>query len=184
MLVSLFVPRTLQARADKVADCLHEMRQIGTQPVEARQAVQCALVHVERTVDFDLEAVAILARTALPAHDLYPFVALVDAHVIAEPPQKARDELGEFRCASRAVAVAEHKVAMLVARAAIGRHRMTIDVPNRTEFGMQPIASLVQDLMVRGVVALDARENVIGAELAVIDRDAGPRSEEHTSELQ
>src|SRR5205085_1557816 len=78
----LFVLRTLQARADKVADRLHEMRQIGAQPVKPGQAVQRALVHVERAVDLDLEAVAVLARTPLAAHDLDPFIALVDEHVI------------------------------------------------------------------------------------------------------
>src|SRR2546423_15397433 len=47
-----------QARADEFADRLHEMRQIGAQPIEARQPVQGALIHVERPIDLDLETVA------------------------------------------------------------------------------------------------------------------------------
>src|SRR5947208_2576702 len=59
---------------------------------------------------------------------------------------------------------------------------MAIDMPHRAKFGMQPIAGLVQHLMVGRVVPLDPREHVIGAKLAVIDRDAGPGVPTHQAD--
>src|ERR1700720_1244865 len=122
------------------------MRQIGPQPVETRRSLQRTLIHIERAVDLDLQAVAILGRAPLPADDLDALVALVDAHIITESAQEARDEIGEFRRTSRAVAVAEHEIAMLalepVAPAAVRRHRMAVDMPDRAEFGVQPRASV------------------------------------------
>src|SRR5437899_3806431 len=62
--------RSSEAQADKLADRLDEMGQIGAEPVETGQSAQGALVHVERAVDLDLQAVAPLGGPALAAHDL------------------------------------------------------------------------------------------------------------------
>jgi hypothetical protein len=49
---------------------------------------------------------------------------------------------------------------------------MAVDVPDRAEFVMEPVARIVEHMVVRGVVARDTRENVIGAKLAIVYRDA------------
>src|SRR5437763_5934871 len=95
-----------QARADEFADRLHQMRQIGAQPIEARQPVQGALIHIERPIDLDLQTVAVLGRAPLAADNLDALVAFVDPDVVAEPAQEAGDEIGKFRSAGRAIAIA------------------------------------------------------------------------------
>ena len=65
------------------------MRQIGAQPIEARQPVQGALIHVERSIDLDLQTVAVLGRAALATDDLDALVALIDPDVVTEPAQEA-----------------------------------------------------------------------------------------------
>ena len=116
-------------------------------------------------------------RAALPAHDLDPLVALVDAHVVAEAAQKAGDEIGEFPLAGRAVAVAQHEIGIDAApsRGAVpvGRHRMAVDMPDRAELAIQPLARFVEHPVIGRVVALDAGQHVLGVELAVVDRHAG-----------
>src|SRR6266446_10600960 len=102
-----------EPRADELADRLDEMGQIGAEPVKAGQPVQGALVHVERAVDLDLQAVAPLGGPALAAYDLDALVAFVDAHVVAQPAQEAGDAIGEFRAAGRAVAIAQQEIAVL-----------------------------------------------------------------------
>src|SRR5579863_621090 len=98
--------------AHEAAERLDEAREIGPQSLEARQFLQGLLVHVKRAVDLDLQAVPPLGRAAVAADDLDTLVPLVDAHVIAKAAQKARDELGEFGGAGRAVAVAQHEIAV------------------------------------------------------------------------
>src|SRR5262249_22210555 len=112
----------LEAITYESGERLHEMGQVRAEPVEAGKPLQRALVHIERAINLDLEAVAILGRASLPSHDLDALVPFVDTDVVAEPAQEAGNEVGEIGCAGRAIAIAEHKIAMLVARAAVGRH--------------------------------------------------------------
>src|SRR5712692_10042974 len=108
---------SLQPAAHELGKRRDESGKIDPQPVEARQFFQRLLIHVKRAVDFDLQAVPALGGAALAAHDLDALVALVDAHVIAEAAQEARDKIGEFAAAGRAVAITEHEIAMLAAAA-------------------------------------------------------------------
>src|SRR5215212_10230900 len=58
-----------------------------------------------------------------------------------------------------------------LAPVAARRHRMTVEVPDSTELAVQPVASLVENAMIRRVVILDPGENLVGRKLAVVDRD-------------
>src|SRR5262249_46949181 len=97
-------------RRDKLAQRRDQMRDVVLQPGEAGGLLDGLLVHVERAVDLDLQAVTMLGRPALPSDDLDALVNLVDAHVIAAPAQDARDKFGEVAAAGGAVAIAEYKV--------------------------------------------------------------------------
>src|SRR6266702_289612 len=99
-------------RAHERAKRLDEPRKIGLQMLETGQLLQGLLIHVERAVDLDLQAVPVLGGAALAAHDLDALVTLVDAHVVAELAQEAGDEIGEITSAGRAVTVAEHEIAV------------------------------------------------------------------------
>src|SRR5229473_681472 len=86
----------LEVPADEPGERLDEPSEIGAQTLETGPLFQGLLVHVERAVDLDLQAMPVLGGATLAAHDLDALVALVDAHVVAEVAQKARDEIGEI----------------------------------------------------------------------------------------
>src|SRR4051794_39100523 len=169
------VQTELKLRPDVTSDSFDEPTQIGLQAIEAGKPFQGLLVHIKGAVDLDLQAVPVLRRAALAPDDLDALVALIDANVIAVPAQEAGDEFGELAGAGGAVAVAQHKVAMLALDAlppiAARWHRMAVDVPDRTELPVQLIASLVEHAMIRRVIALDPGQNLLGAQLAVVDRN-------------
>src|SRR5712691_1055085 len=173
----------LEVPAHEPGERLDEPGEIGPQALETGPLLQGLLVHVERSVDLDLQAVPVLGGAALAAHDLNALIALVDAHVVAEAAQEAGDEIGEIGGAGRAVAVAQHEIAVSVlAMGAVRWHRMAVDVPHRAKFAMQPPARLVENAVIRRVIALDAGEDVVGAELPVVDRDAGLRMAAHQAD--
>src|SRR3546814_17504035 len=71
--------------------------QVVAQPAETLPALECRLVHVERTVDLDLKAMALPGGIGIGADDLDALVGIVHAHAIAEPFQRLAhegDELG------------------------------------------------------------------------------------------
>src|SRR5713226_2253164 len=117
-----------QPAAHEVGHRRDEAGEVAAQAVKAGELLQRLLVHVERAVDFDLQAVAALGRAALAAHDLDPLVPLVDPHVVAELAQKPRDALSELAAAGRAVAVTEDEIGIdalaLLAAGSVGRHRV------------------------------------------------------------
>src|SRR6266851_195229 len=170
----------LEMHAHEPAERLDESREIGLQILETGQFLQGLLIHIERAVDLDLQAVPVLGGAALAAHDLDALITLVDAHVVTKAAQEVGDEIGEIAGAGRAIAVAEHEIAVpVLAMGAMRWHRMAVDVPHRAKFAMQSPASLVEHAMVGRVIALDPGENVVGAELFVVDRHAGLRMAAH-----
>ena len=50
---------------------------------------------------------------------------------------------------------------------------MAVDMPDRAELAIEPLAGFVERPMIGRMIALDARQHVVGAELPVIDRHAG-----------
>src|SRR5229473_5109828 len=157
-------------RPHERAKRLDEASEVGAQMLETGQFLQGLLIHVKRAVDLDLQAVPVLGGAALAADDLDALIALVDAHVVAEAAQKAGDEIGETGGAGRAVAVAQHEIVVpVLAMGAVRWHRMAVDVPYRAKFAMQPPASLVEHAVIRRVIALDPGEDIVGAELFVVD---------------
>ena len=62
------------------------------------RSARAFLVHVQRALELDLQAVAVLGRPAVLAHDLHALVRIVDRHAVA---QAARD-VGDERASARA----------------------------------------------------------------------------------
>src|SRR5262249_8258243 len=94
-------------------------------------------------------------------------------------------ELGVARCA---VTIADYKVAMLtlgaIASIAVGRHRVAVDVPYRAKLGVQAITGIGQNLVIGSVASLDARENLVDRQLAIVNRHTGlgmPAYQPHAS---
>src|SRR3546814_13822726 len=73
--------------------------QVVAQPAETLPALECRLVHVERTVDLDLKAMALPGGIGIGADDLDALVGIVHAHAIAEPFQRLA--IGRASCRER-----------------------------------------------------------------------------------
>src|SRR5258708_27428567 len=89
--------------ADEGAERLDEAGEVGPQRLEPGQFLQGLLVHVERAIDLDLQAVPVLGGAALAAGGLAAPVALGDPHLVTKPAQEAGDENGEIGPPGRAV---------------------------------------------------------------------------------
>src|SRR6516162_823957 len=83
---------------------------VGLQSAKPPGLLQRLLVHVERPVYLDLKALPVHRRTALPLDDLNPLIDLVDTDSVATASQHGGDVVGEFRGASRSVAIAQYKI--------------------------------------------------------------------------
>src|SRR3954469_14218725 len=157
---------------------LDQPGKIGFQLIETGQLFERLLIHVQRAVDFDLQTLPVRVRTPVPPHDLDPLVTLVDPDIVSEAAQKAGDEIGEILLAGRAVAVAENEIPVFApppeAPVSVRRHRVAVDMPYRAERVVQLVNAVIEHAVIRLVIALDPGENILGFELAIIDRDAGP----------
>src|SRR6201993_1451962 len=88
-------------------------------------------------------------RVSLPLDDLDTLVDLVDAHGVAAVAQLPGDKIGEFRLASRPVAIAQHEIgavptSLAVFAAALGRHRMAVYVPDDPELAVGTLTGFVE----------------------------------------
>ena len=70
----------------------HHMRQIRLQAAEGRPAREGDFIHVERAVDFDLQAVLIPGRLPVTGDNLRPFVELVNRDAVSHRPQTRRGD--------------------------------------------------------------------------------------------
>src|SRR5271155_1403162 len=165
-------------------ECRDQSGKVGLQASEARIFLQRFLIHIKRAVDLDLQAVPPRLRPPLPLDDLDALVDFVDPYVVATTTQHARDKIGEFLGTSGSVAVAEHEIRRTpdIASTALRWHRMAIDMPDRTEFGMEPGARLVEDAMIGDVAALDPRQDLVDRQFAVVDRGARTGDAAHEAE--
>src|ERR1700751_1511311 len=143
----------IESGVRKAFERLDHKSDVALQLAEAAGLFQRFLVHIERAVDLDLEAVPVGRRTALPLDYFDPLIDLVDAHRVAAPPQHPGDEIGEFRGAGCSVAITQHKIrtAPALLAAALRRHRMAVHMPDRAELTVRSIASLFQHPMVGGM---------------------------------
>src|SRR6202023_1895661 len=64
----------------------------------------------------------------------------------------------------------------------LGRHRVTVHMPNDAEFTVQTGTGLVENAMIRGVATLNPGEDLGDRELAVIDRLPRPGDTAHQAE--
>src|SRR3712207_9105763 len=74
-----------------------QRRQVGAQALEARRLLQGLLVHVERPVDLDLQAADPAAGIGVAPHQLDPLVGIVEAHAVAQPPQRSEEHTSELQ---------------------------------------------------------------------------------------
>src|SRR6516162_6217038 len=180
-------PAVFEARAREARQRLDQPGDVGAQLIEGGALFQSLLVHVERAVDLDLQAVPLHRRAALPLDDLDTLVDFVDVHCVAEAAQLAGDKLGEFRLAGRAVAVAQHKIGavptlLAALDATLRGHRMAVDVPDDPVFAVGALAGLVEHAVVGRVAAVEPGADLGDTKLLFVDRDAGPDHPTHQAE--
>src|SRR3954454_4904519 len=77
-----------QPRPHVAGHRLHQTGEIGAQLVETGQFFERLLVHVQRAIDLDLQAVPVRVRAPLEAYYLDPLVSFVDPDIVVETAKK------------------------------------------------------------------------------------------------
>src|SRR5690348_18403354 len=110
-----------------LAEVLDQVGQILDQVRVARLSPVAAFVHIERSVDLDLQGMAMCAWPAIKASREPSGVRRVDRDLEPAADKEAVGNIDDPRSASGAITIAEHDVGAILTASRGGRHRMAVD---------------------------------------------------------
>ena len=137
-------------------------------------------IHIERAVQFDLDAVPVRCWIAIAAHQIATAIWVVDLHTKAQCAQCVGHPRSERRISAGAAAIAHDRIraqraVVFVHGVAARLHRMAVDVPDMAELLPRTVERRFQCRAIRQVVVVDARTYLSQRERRVIHRHAGQR---------
>ena len=88
----------------------NQSTEVGLQDCVVRSALERVFVHVQRSVDLDLQAVPPDIGATMPADNLHALIWVINPHAIAETLKRSADNCNEFAAARRAVPITQYEI--------------------------------------------------------------------------
>ena len=83
---------------------------MGLQGRVVRSALESVFVHIQRSIDLDLQAVPPDIGATVPSDNLHALIRVINPHAIAETLKRYADDCNEFAAARRAVPITQYKI--------------------------------------------------------------------------